>query len=357
MEHAVPLASRVLIPFIQGLSLLVFTLFLGLLIQRFIRETRAAWQRKRAQALLPLILGYADGDREFDDVENAIGSRDRVVLKQLLLDLIIEVKGEFRARLAHLFLDFGFVLEEIKRLRSKQPWIREDAASNLGLMNSKRAIVPLRTLLSDPSDEVRLNAARSLGALGDAEALPYVLESLGASSRWIITSIEEIVLSIGEKANLYLLDYIKANDQVDVQVLQMVLELLGFLRVREATEEIAHYLTSDELELRIAAAKALGDLADPETGEALLPLLRDHCWEVRAQAAKAFAHLQMDSAIPPLSECLRDRNWWVRFNAAHTLRVSGNDGVDALERALKGKDPFARDIAREALESKQSGQI
>jgi hypothetical protein len=47
---------------------------------------------------------------------------------------------------------------------------------------------------------------------------------------------------------------------------------------------------------------------------------------------------------------MADRSWWVRTNAAIALGELGDDGADALERVAAGRDPYAAERAREALQ-------
>jgi len=58
------------------------------------------------------------------------------------------------------------------------------------------------------------------------------------------------------------------------------------------------------------------------------------------------------AAIGPLAARLTDTGWWVRRHSAYALRAIGDEGLKALRRiAETSPDPYARDIAREALGS------
>ena len=59
-----------------------------------------------------------------------------------------------------------------------------------------------------------------------------------------------------------------------------------------------------------------------------------------------------DEAVPALATCLSDRVWWVRRHAAYALAALRERGAAALRVAVQGSaDPYARDIADEALRS------
>jgi len=72
---------------------------------------------------------------------------------------------------------------------------------------------------------------------------------------------------------------------------------------------------------------------------------------VRAQAARALGRTRSGLAILALPARLTDPAWWVRRHAAYALREFGREGRRELERIAHGSpDPYARDMAREALE-------
>jgi HEAT repeat protein len=94
---------------------------------------------------------------------------------------------------------------------------------------------------------------------------------------------------------------------------------------------------------------------------ALMVTLEDEAWPVRAVAAWALGRIAAaggpgaPAALEPLAARLGDRAWWVRRHAAYALWELGEPGRAALGRiADSSTDPYARDIAREALGSGSS---
>ena len=118
-----------------------------------------------------------------------------------------------------------------------------------------------------------------------------------------------------------------------------------------ARGSIAARLHSPHLELRVAAARALGRLGMGEAIPVLAMALTDDAWPVRAMAAQALGRLRATPAVEALAEALSDRAWWVRHHAAYALAAMGGEGHDALcELAARSDDRYAREMAREALE-------
>ena len=106
------------------------------------------------------------------------------------------------------------------------------------------------------------------------------------------------------------------------------------------------------MEVRAAAARALGWLRAEECAASVLGALEDEAWQVRAQAARALGLIGASATLDPLAAALTDRAWWVRRHAAYALRSLGPEGIDTLRRAAaRSSDPYAREMAREALEA------
>mgnify|MGYP001466587859 CR=1 FL=1 len=129
------------------------------------------------------------------------------------------------------------------------------------------------------------------------------------------------------------------------------IDALGVSCCRSARGTLAQRLQSPHLELRVAAARALGRLGMGEAIPVLAMALTDESWPVRAMAAQALGRLSAAPAVDALSACVSDRSWWVRHHAAYALLSAGDEGRDALcELAARSDDRYAREMAREALD-------
>ena len=100
----------------------------------------------------------------------------------------------------------------------------------------------------------------------------------------------------------------------------------------------------------MAAARTLGRIKAVDSAGSLIRALSDPIWQVRAQAARSLGLIGEKETVGPLSECLTDSSWWVRRHAAYALGALGAEGHESLHRIIAtSPDPYARDIAREAL--------
>lgn len=123
-----------------------------------------------------------------------------------------------------------------------------------------------------------------------------------------------------------------------------------------ATEELTAVLADPRVQVRWEATKALSEIADPATADALVKMLRDEDFGVRWLAAEGLARLGRDGLVP-LLEVLSRQLVSERFRAgAHHVihaQLEGSDGeiVRPVLDALGGFTPreSAPVAARRAL--------
>ena len=117
---------------------------------------------------------------------------------------------------------------------------------------------------------------------------------------------------------------------------------IGEASLREAVTALADH---EDLEVRVAVAKALGRFPHDASVAALTALARDSQWEVRAQAIQSLSRLKAP-ATRTFQAGLRDPAWWVRLRSGLALAAAGAEGRNALLAEEVGPDAFARDMAR-----------
>lgn len=236
-------------------------------------------------------------------------------------------------------------------LRDESPWRRELAARRLSLLHSSASRKALRRALAEGPSAVTLAAARALARDRDARALRWVLAHPEAFVSRSPAARTALLKAFGRGSLPLLAGTLEAGTN-DPALERAILETLGASRCRLAIAAVEQRLTHQELEVRIAAARALGRYEANECGSALIAALRDEAWQVRAIAAWSLGRSRVPTAIAPLTARLSDRSWWVRRHAAYALAALGHEGRSALHRVVEASpDPYARDIALEALET------
>lgn len=257
-----------------------------------------------------------------------------------------------RARLLGWLESSGQIDRWLRQLGSHSVWRRARAAEFLGIAKIDRSTEQLVVALRDPVFDVRMRAAKALGALGGKEARSALIGALADENRWSVIRISDLLAEMGpDVAN----ELAYAYPQMPRPARLATLDVIAKAGDAAATPFLADLLNDLDRDVRARAASALGRVGDQRATGVLRAGLLDVEWPVRAMCAKALAELGDESAIPALRAALRDREWWVRVNAAEALGQLGTAGVEELVRALDDHDEFARDQALAALES--SGEL
>jgi HEAT repeat protein len=222
---------------------------------------------------------------------------------------------------------------------SDRRWSRRvEGAEHLGWMMSRRPLPQLIALMKDPVPEVRIRAAKALGAIGGLEAVESLLGALRDTNRWSALRIADILSGLGQAAVEPLL---REFAHLPPPARVPAIDILGRLRSHLAVPLLRALLTDPEPNARARAAHSLGLIGDPRVTDDLVTALQDEAWPVRAMAAKGLGLVPGTGGIAALQRALGDREWWVRSNAAEALRAKGPPGHQALISMLDGTDAYA----------------
>jgi HEAT repeat protein len=134
---------------------------------------------------------------------------------------------------------------------------------------------------------VRLKAAKTLGKLGDASAVPALAAALPDRHPEVCVYLFDALASIGAPA---------------VPALVYVLK------------------KDTDTRLRLLAVQALGGVAEASAVPALLKFINDESQQVRYEIAYALGQIGDVSAVPALLELLNDASGLVRFHAETALK-------------------------------------
>jgi HEAT repeat protein len=193
----------------------------------------------------------------------------------------------------------------------KDPDIRAQAATTLGEINSRAAILPLRAALDDPAPQVAFAAAKSLWQLGDSKGQRVLLDVLqgqqGTKDSFVAGKIRGMHHTLEDKKALVGMGTAKGAGA-----------LLPFplsLGVGLAKGEISGGANL----ARADSATLLSHRADPEIMRALKMALEDRDWAVRAAAARAIGRMGRPATAKWLESLLDDEKLGVRYEAAVSI--------------------------------------
>jgi hypothetical protein len=303
----------------------------------------------RERALMSSFQGYLEARTGSDELRRASNAVEGPAFWTALETYAARLTRSDWRRLAVALERSPHERVERRALRDDSPWRRELAARRLGLLHSRASRRALRVALERGPAAVTLAAARSLARGRDGRALRWILahpERLASRGRPIWTGL---LRSFGHRARPVLAAELERGP-LSPELECALIDSLGIGRFAPAARAIAARLGRTELEVRLAAVRALGMLEEREHEASLLAALQDPAWQVRAQAARALGRMGTLGALASLTGSLTDRSWWVRRHAAYALRDLGPEGQAALRRVFEtSPDPYARDIAEEAL--------
>ena len=247
--------------------------------------------------------------------------------------------------------------------------VRTQAARSLGRIGVPAAAVApdLIALLKDANDNVRCEAAESLGKVRGNEAAtvhafdrPLLLDAAPSVKAAAAQALEApgekgAAGSGGSSRGLVPLCKIRTNPKgawLAAEAIARVGSLNG-----AATHSLVQGLSSPDNVVRAQTAQALGTIgvSAQETAPALVEALADRNDRVRAKAVQALGKIGEGAAVvavPSLVRALRDQDNWVSALAAEALGQMGDSGceaVPALVRALRHINPQVRGNAAESL--------
>lgn len=237
--------------------------------------------------------------------------------------------------------------------------VRSAAVQALSNLEDAKTTSALINALSAPEENVRGIAIEALGSLGTKEAiseLQELVENPSDTKKDIRKAAVGALIRIDEPEVSEPLT--TALDDPSPEVQSRAIRGLGAIGANDKLEELEERLLSDEFteENRVAAATALGDMANPASAESLLRAAQtDISIDVRKTAIVALGEIQPITCVDEIAELATDREGTVadvRDQAALALGEMGYiEAMDALVDAID--DPVV-EVQRSAIEAAAS---
>jgi HEAT repeat protein len=272
--------------------------------------------------------------------------------------------GEIRA--------VGAVQALVPLLASPDAEVRQHVAYALGMIRDKAATAALVDALKDADPVVRGYAATALGEIGDTRAKEALLAALRtedasvvnkATSRYNHGSTDVVGIHNGKLRDpnpnnrLYAIYALgKISDPQMVRPLIEVLdsEEIGWLAAKvlvnigqPALQPLLESLFSENLNVRLYATYALGEIRDPKAARGLLRMLQDPDPLVLDTAAEALIAVGERSVIPAVAQLLGSSRPRVRRRALDVLGELGDPSLAETISSLIG-DPD-REVVKSAI--------
>ncbi len=327
---------------------LVGALVVIYLVSGAIGDVRARFLARRRDRVLGVIgVVLFETDDQAEAVYERVAELPRRALLSVLQHLAVELEGEALERVRRLVRTMGLERYIRRRSRSRRWRMRVQAAQLHHLV--VHPDFDRRRLLVDRHPLVVARAAEALTPQLATEHLDTLLPMLASDDAAIRLAAQQAVLSAGAAAVPQLLDRLATTTGPDDTV--AILEVVANLSDQRLVAGLGLHARSTDVRVRRLAAKALGHGSGPGAVATLHELLDDPSELVRATAVESLARMDSVASVNRIGALMNDASFVVRRTAGLALDQLGSPGRLALRRVLECDDRFARDMARQVLDS------
>ena len=225
----------------------------------------------------------------------------------------------------------------IRALHSQDEEMREEAAKALGELGDFRAVDPLIGLLGDENRYVRREAAKSLGKIGDEKAIPALINALKDEDRYGREGAAEGLGEMGGHAYTSLIEAMADDDWHVRMGAAIALRIIGD---RDALPVLITAMQDENRFVRREVIKSLGRIGDHSVIDTLIEALKDPDRSVRLRAVSALSKCRDKRVIEPLIEALNDEDSGVRLRVIRALEeIDDPRASEALNNSYGDEGP------------------
>jgi HEAT repeat protein len=279
----------------------------------------------------------------------------RIARLALLVPVVLSVAVGASARQAAKFEDV------VRNLRNPDPKIRISAVRLLREAGYAEAITPIAALVTDPINEIQLEAIDAELAFYLLEPIPtkrrvgFVLEKRVSGSA--VAAFEAGPLAVWPKpVPAELVDgLLTAVDDENSKVRAQAIYALGAIArsplSEAATDRLIKALDHYDPTIRTGAARTIGRLQVKSAGDALLKAVNDSNAAVRYASIRALGEIREERAIQAITEQL---NYYGKGEGAAAAmaalaQIAHPTSLDVFKARLTDKDPYVRRASVEGL--------
>jgi len=272
----------------------------------------------------------------------------RETVRQVLIDFARDLSGEAVDRLVYCFYSMDFVTEQINLLSHRSWWVRAQAATDLGLLRTRRALAALTAALEDPHPDVRDQARQAIATLAGVESLRTIFRLTKRMSNWTALELSIAVMQYRDEAIPYLVEALKLSDQSVVLFSIEMLAEIGFVSAVEPLLELAN--SYPNVTVRGKAIEALGRLGDERAEQLLVSMAENPNPVLRMKAIEALARIGVPMALPFLLKRLEHAGLHEQIVSARAVARTGVAGILALRTLAQEATGRQRSVALQILE-------
>jgi len=240
------------------------------------------------------------------------------------------LSSQLRDEAIHTLVEMGHkaVQPLIGELPRGNETVREGIAKVLGEIGDRSAVGHLIQLLTDPNGHVREAAALALGKIKDPSSARAILDLLTDQYVSVQESgIEALVLLNSPSIVSRLLELLTSEKP---SLRSHAARILGKMKAIEAIPKLSFAIKDEDPQVRRAAVEALGFFETPEINPMLILGLADEDQGVRLTAFSAIVKHKGINLLKHIDPLLTDENIWVRTAAVRALGEQGNEAAKPL---------------------------
>lgn len=226
--------------------------------------------------------------------------------------------------------------------------VRAQAAKALGRLGAAEAVPALIEALADRAPAVRREAAKALGEIKDPRAVPALIEALRDENANVRMYAAYALGEIREPQSVDALQ--QALDDPEWCARDQVLWALGQIDGDQIAGPVVAALKTPDADVD-GLAWLIRQLEDAAVVPHLAALLQHENEEVRMRAVTVLGQLDGGAATDALVGALEDEQPAIRRNAVAALvRIGGDRALEPLKAlAKREEDPSVREAARQAV--------
>jgi HEAT repeat protein len=236
----------------------------------------------------------------------------------------------------------------VVELQGTEYELRVEAARALGRIGDARAVQPLSAALRDSHSNLANAAATALGQFKD----PQAVESLAAALEHNDLGVRyAAAVSLGQIGSLSVEPLLAALKHESANVRRAAAVGLGVTRNCQAAESLAAALRDADAGVRSVAAEGLGHIENERAVEKLVSAWNDPDPGVRSKVAEAISKVKdVTIVLSYLAAALKNENYEVRLLAVNTLGgIKDARAVELIIESLKDPDRIVRMAAARSL--------
>lgn len=320
-------------------------MFIWLAVARVVDERRKRRRRTEGARLSRALADLLEDRSTPEQFVAELDGTDGEVIVAVLHDYASQIGGDPWERVVHAVRQTAWFDRFVTpRARSRFWWQRLVAARLLAIAGREQDLPLIRMLVRDRNPAIKVSAIQLVRRIRDEAVLQIVLDEALDAKPVVRRYLFDAVVSMRHVLVPVLATRLDAAETLGT--LRLLITLAGDLAAVEFFEHLHRHAHHEDLEVRVAVARALGSYPHPRTEAVLVELLTDGEWQVRTQAATSLGIIRAVGARGALRRALGDVNWWVRLRAAIALRQLGGAGTQVLIDAEAGDDRFAFEMAR-----------